>query len=577
MPRHQLTLLALLAGCSPSTPPTGPCSSSADCPTDWICLFQHCTSPATITENLSAVVYPSDPSLAPQQYQPFELNPSGGPQSSIAIVMHQPQQLLGQFVLPPGCNVDIDAGRAFPVHLSFIGTSVIPGQAWQFNFASDYQGNVDGVLPLFQTFQQNISPSSSCAPPVLGTHRVLAPGPFDVGKYVTFPSASESLQLLGIVTNADGLPTDGGPIGTLVSILPADPSGQQLSIAVPVEAGGAFDLQIPYAQAGPAPLALLTLSVRPSKSGLSNYPSILMPFQGLIVDAGQPTPQVVSVDGGPLVLALPYEDSNLVDIEGTTETPIDGGNSLPGATVQISSQSLTGCFPDAGSCSFFGSIISDQNGSFSFMRVPAGSYSLTVIPEYPSSLLWFPTTVQRDCLLPGDCSLLGLPLVVTQGFEISGWVTFPRPNTQPFDDQGQVALYSLPDMQVLSSVRLALDGGFSLFAPPGRAMLIVTPDAVTGYPSTYQSLPEPDVVAPEPNIVVNLLPPGLLTGTVSVEALDAGPSVPVPGAAIFFYYVVSDPADPDGGEFAIPITNGVTDALGNFSVIGPPIALPPTQ
>ena len=103
-------------------------------------------------------------------------------------------------------------------------------------------------------------------------------------------------------------------------------------------------------------------------------------------------------------------------------------------------------------------------------------------------------------------------------------------------------------------------------------MLIITPDPVTGYPNAYSLLNQGnEVVSDEPDIVVNLLPPGLLTGTVSVEALDAGPSAPVAGAAIYFYYVLSDPQDPDGGEFAIPITNGVTDALGNFSVIGLPI------
>lgn len=573
MPKHQLKLpLALLVGCSAGTPPSGPCNSSADCSAGYICLFQHCTSPATITANLSAVVLPSDPSLAPQQYQPFQLNPTGVPHTSIAIVLHQPQQLTGQFVLPPGCDGDVASGKAFPVRMDFIGTSIIPGLPWRFSYQSDYQGKVSGVLPVFESFQRTISPSVPCTPPVLGRQRVLQAGPYDVGKNITFPAASESLRLLGTLTSASRSPADGGLIGTMVSVLPATPgSGQPLSIAVPVGPAATFDLQVPYAQAGSAPLASLTLSLQPQSARLSNYPSILMPFEGLIVDAGEPTAHLASIDGGPLVLTLPYDDSlKPVTISGSTSSPADGGAPLPEATVQISSTSLNGCVTDAGSCSYLQSVVSDQSGSFTFSSVPPGGYSITVIPEYPSSLLWFPTTVARDCTPLSDCTFL--PLQVTQGVEVSGWVV--RPNQEPFDDQGQAGIYSLPDMRLLTSTRLAPDGGFSLSAPPGREMLIVIPDEVTGYPSAYAPLG--NVIVPQERLEVPLLPPGLLTGTVSVEAPDGGTSLPVPGATLLFYYVVSDPADPDGGEIAIPVTSGVTDSLGNFSVIGLPEA-PPSQ
>jgi hypothetical protein len=600
-----IPLLAVLSACTPTTAPSGPCSTSADCPTGWVCLFQQCTSPATINANLSAVVWPADPALAPQQFQPFELNPTGEPLSSVAIVLHQPQHLLGKFVLPPSCDAAVIDGTAFPVRMDFVGTSIIPGQSWSFSYQSDRSGLVDGVLPVFESFQKTISPAVSCAPPVLGTQRVLQSGPYDVGQNIAFPSASESLRVIGILTNSDGgsgYPAN-GPSGALVQILPANPSaGQALSIAVPATGpDSTFDLQIPYAQAGPAPLATLTLSVQPWSGGQRNYPSILMPFEGLIADAGEPTLRVVTLDGGPLVLALPYDDSVLpVVLAGMTQSPVDGGAPLPlpGATVQISSLSLRNCAPDAGACVYQQMAASNVNtAAYSFSQAPPGVYAVTVIPQYPSSSQWFPATLVRDCSVPGACGQCPPPpgecsgfldVQAEQGLEVSGWVV--RSNKEPFNDQGQASIYSLPDMSLLASARLAPDGGFTLYAPPGREMLFITPDEVTGYPSTYMT---EDVRAADPTlstcadptsisasencgIEIELPPPGLITGTVSVEAPDGGASLPVPEAAVLFYYVISDHDDPDGGEIAIPVTNGVTDALGNFSVLASPFQ-PSTQ
>jgi hypothetical protein len=564
-----LTLIALLLACAPGTPPSGHCASSSDCPSGDVCLFQNCTSASTINANLSAVVWPTDPSLAPQQYLPFELNPSGVPLTSVAIVLHQPQHLLGQFVLPPSCEADVDAGTAFPVEMQFVGTSIIPGQPWNFLYKSDAMGMVDAVLPVFESFQRTISPAISCAPPVLGTQRVLQSGPYDVGKLITFPGASESLRVIGALTSSgggSGYPDAGGPSGALVTILPADPtSGQALSISVPATGPEAtFDLQIPYAQAAPTPLAMLTLSVQPWTGGLRNYPTILMPFTGLIVDAGEPTLHLVGVDGGPLVLQLPY-DGGTVIIAGYTQSPADGGTPLPDTAVEVSSLSLANCVLDAGSCTYQQTTVSNDQAVWS-LDAPPGTYSISVIPQYPASNQLIPTTTERACLTT-ECSNTSVAWQANQGIEVSGWVV--RHNQEPFDDEGQAAIYSLPGMSLLSFTRLAPDGGFTLYGPAGRQMLIITPDEVTGYPSTYETV---DVISASDQSHEIILPaPGLLTGTVSVEPLDGGTLLPVSNASVLFYYVTSDP---DGGEIAIPYTNGVTDALGNFSVVAMPVPRP---
>jgi hypothetical protein len=187
------------------------CLTSADCPTDWLCLFSQCTSPATLFAGLSAVVWPSDPALAPQQYQPFELNPTGTPQATIAIVLHQPQSLTGSFLLPACCG-----SASLPVRMAFSGTSVIPGADWSFFYTTDAKNQASGVLPAFETFQQTITPSVSCTPPYLGTHRAL-PGPFDVGQLIQFPVPQDSLRIVGsLVTEAGTV-----PLGALVSVLSA--------------------------------------------------------------------------------------------------------------------------------------------------------------------------------------------------------------------------------------------------------------------------------------------------------------------------------------------------------------------
>jgi hypothetical protein len=523
-------------------------------------------------------VFPSDPALAPQQYQPFELNPAGVPLSTVAIVLHQPQHLLGQFVLPPGCDLAVDAGTAFPVRMQFLGTSIIPGQSWNFTFESNSSGVIDDVLPVFESFQRTISPAVPCAPPVLGTQRVLQSGAYDVGKNIVFPAPSESLRIIGTLTNSDGGSgyPDGGPSGTLVTILPSDPSSGQ-ALSIPVAAATApeaiFDVQIPYALAGPVPQAELTLSVQPWTGGARNYPSILVPFAGLIADAGEPTLHLVSFDGGPLVIPLPYDDSLMpVAIRGTTQIPSDGGTplALPNATVEISSLSLLNCAPDGGFCVYEQSTKSDQLANWG-LSAPPGTYELTVIPEYPASDQWFPTTIEKECSNNNECAN-ATDLSAAPGIQVAGWVV--RPNQEPFDDQGEAAVYSLPNMNLLSATRLAPDGGFTVYAPPGRTMLIVTPDEVTGYPRAYVYLTLSDAGLPDASYSpeVMLSAPGLLTGTVSVEAVDGGPSLAVPGATVLFYYVTSDSQNPDGGEIAIPYTSGITDSLGNFAAIARPVA-----
>jgi hypothetical protein len=350
----------------------------------------------------------------------------------------------------------------------------------------------------------------------------------------------------------------------LVTILPSDPnSGQALSIAVPATGPtAAFDLQIPYSQAGTTPVPSLTLSVQPWTGGLRNYPAILLPFSGQIVDAGEPTLHLVAVDGGPLNLALPYDDSiGMLTLGGYTQSPVDGGTLLMGAAVQVSSLSLSNCAPDAGSCVFQQSTVSDQGTAAWSINAPPGIYEVTIIPQYPDSYELFPATTERDCTTD-VCSSFIDPKAA-RGFAISGWVV--RPNSQPFDGEGQAAIFSLPDMRLLSMTRLAPDGGFSVDAPVGRATLIITPDEVTGYPSTWMTL---DIDSPRIPFQVMLSQPGLLTGTVSLEAVDGGTSLPVSNATVLFYYVASDVNDPDGGEVAFPVANGVTDSLGNFSVVG---------
>jgi hypothetical protein len=582
-------LLAAFVACTPSTPPPGPCASPNDCPTNWVCLFGVCTSPATIVSNLSAIVVPAEPGLAPQQYLPFELNPSGMPQASIAILMHQPQQLVGQFALPPGC----EGPSVLPVNMTFNGNSKVPGVPWSFASQTTSLGQATGVLPAFENFEQTISPSVSCTPPILGTHRVLQPGPFNVGQ-LAFLQPADSLRIVGslITQNETGVGTI--PTGVLVTILPAPAvnSDQALSITVATDAGASFELQVPFSQAvGPSPtncdagscdggagglVATVVLEVQPSPS-FPKFPSMsLLVSIPVAVDAGSDagadqdgglpnggTPQppiayLVGAGGGPFV--LPYDNSQDVLISGITESP-DGGVA-PDLTVQIASLFLETC--DVPDCVYRASVLSGDDGRFNF-TAPPGSYAITVVPQYISGVSeWFPKTVDVSCTAALPCNNLGIP--VEAGVPVTGLVLLP--NGSPFNNLGTAAVYSLPDMNLLVQTRLDTEGRFRLTAPQGRDLLIITPDVSTGYPAQFFPLDE----AGSPlDLVIQLSNPGLLSGTVSIEGIDGGQFLPVAGASVQFYYVISDPVDPDGGEIAFPWASTLTDDLGNFAAIGRPI------
>jgi hypothetical protein len=568
--RRFLAAAAALVACTPVTPPAGKCTTSADCPTDWLCLFSQCASPETLFAGLSAVVWPSDPALAPQQYQPFELNPSGTPQSSIAIVLHQPQRLTGSFVLPACCP-----SSALPVRMSFVGRSVIPGMDWSFFFGTDSQNQnqASGVLPSFESFQQTITPSEPCSPPLLGTHRTF-PGVFDVGQFVQFPAPQDSLRVIGsLVTDAGSVPT-----GALVSLLSS--AGEPLSITVPLDAG-TFDLRVPLSQAVQAcdgGCASLVLSLAPENTYLPGS-TLLSPTIDVPVTA-----TVVTPDGGPdagicaeiptavvgLPLVLPYDDNPMYvsTLSGTTLAP-DGG-AAGGLTVIVQSSSLSYC---SGDCSYKARVVSSSvpEGPYAVfnLQVPFGGYYISVAPDYQGQNGWFTNTTTVSCVSP-TCQNGDVQVRIQEGVTISGQVV--RPDQTAFNDQGQVQIYTLPDMTLVSSAPLQSQGRFSVVAPQGRDLLAIVPNLVTGFPSVFTTLD--DVVAPQDLGPVSLINPGLLAGTVSVENPDGGAFLPVTQATVQFFYVVSDQGNPDGGEIAIPISSSVTDSSGNFAAVGLPFAPP---
>ena len=84
MSRSSLAAVVFLSACNlckPTPPPTGTCTSDADCQPGFACLAGACQSLTTVLQNLTAVVTPPpNGALAPQQFQGLD-----GTQSSLTL------------------------------------------------------------------------------------------------------------------------------------------------------------------------------------------------------------------------------------------------------------------------------------------------------------------------------------------------------------------------------------------------------------------------------------------------------------------------------------------------------------
>jgi hypothetical protein len=318
--------------------------------------------------------------------------------------------------------------------------------------------------------------------------------------------------------------------------------------------------------------ASFVLSVAPAniyQQEIAVLPTMLIPVTtAIVIPGGSPadsgcsavTPYAV-LDSGTGAFVLPYDDSQSTMLTVLTEDP-DGGV-VRGLTVTITSQSLEAC---AGDCNYNARGVSDSSGQLT-LPVPLGGYLVSVSPPYEGASGWFTQTTVVSCVSSLDC---GVEAPLQAGVSVTGQVVLP--NGTAFDDQGEVEIFTLPNMNLVSSARFNSQGQFSVIAPQGRDMVVIVPDAVTGYPSVFETPLDSNFVAPEVFDPIRLSNPGLLAGTVSVEGVDGGPFLPVGHASVQFYYVVSDPLSVDGGEIALPISSTVTDSLGNFATVGPPLA-----
>ncbi|MHB8419962.1 MAG: hypothetical protein ACYDCL_17950 [Myxococcales bacterium] len=583
--------LAACQLCKPTPPPPGPCTSDAACATGTACIAGSCQSLSQVLQNLSAVVWPTTPGLAPQEYQSLD-----GTQASLTLDLTAPQSWSGVFPLPPSCQPQGDPFEALPVTFRFTGHPFIPTLDWTFQFETDSAGRFDFALPANERFDVLIAPAVPCAAPYAGATDLsvsgLAPPPALPG------SPPESPADVLTVTGAISAP-DGAPLSARVTLLGAQGryAGLPLSATATTRTTssrpGGFTLPIPLAQVlappgtdggscAPPPIdpgcdggacaplqscALFTLEVGPSPEEPS-LPTVDIPVVTRIDPpppddggvAGGPTASLWGVDGDGV--RLPVGPNQLVSVSGAVVLE-SGGQPLASAEVTLACQGPDGGDACEAGFRFSATVLasgSEQDpGSFILSAPPHRSYLLTATP--PPGLGLAPVTVP---VAVGDGGVSGLSLPVPAGFQLTGTVFDPT-GANPVG--GEVQALELATGLLIGNGPVQSDGTFRLVLPPADYLLVLHPDPTTGLPDRS----EPLTLQGDRDLgPITLFSGGRLQGGVFGEPLDGGP-FPVAGASLTFYFVSLTPAF---GTVALPIASGVTDAQGHFSVAAPSSAPP---
>jgi hypothetical protein len=606
--------LLVLSACA--VPPGEPCNTGSQCPINSYCLLSRCVASATLSQNLSILVTPADPSLAPQQFLPRQYSTVDG---FSTLLLATSQAIRGVVGLPANCP----ARAGYPIEFDFTAPSWIPGVPNSFQFFSDASGNVQASLPA-GSYAERISTAAACAAPILGNDLVSAgppgffppvfPAPFVDGSDPQSEGAA-SLDITGTVniTSADaGLynptvrilaPAGAGPLaGTAISgdqPLLQDAglwfgdtfvAGGPAALPVqPLPGGGIIQTLVPTSDipikiqntvcdglvdgglgdGGRTVCDQFVVELGPSSTQLE-LPTIDVQVDAPEIDAGETERRVNAIVQIPFNPAATHPLSILAQGPGSTPQVSVPLASIP-LTISTVDGGITACLnPDAGvTCSVNNTTTTDANGAATFHVVP-GRYAVTLRPPPPFGQ----TTTMVDiasngriagstvgaALDPDGGQVLILPAVAPvpvqgTGHELSAG--------GPLLPAGEVRLLTLPGMVPAAQQSLS-EGAFAMSAPPGRYVLVIEPDASTRFPSYYTDLTvQASTSSPNPSYFV--LAPGILAGVVE-QAGDGGLPLPVPAYLQFFYVAT----DGDGDSIAIPVATAVTDSQGRWSAPGPP-------
>jgi len=580
-----LGLLALASCqlCKPTPPPPGPCTGDSSCPAGQACVAGSCQSLSQLLQNLSAVVQPTTPGLAPEEYQGLD-----GTQLSLTLDLAAPQTWQGVFPLPASCQPAGNPLEALPVTFEFTGHPFIPLLDWTFEFKTDPAGRFDFALPANEAFDDLISTAVPCAAPYAGTD-VTVSGAALLPPLPGSPpgSPADVLTVTGAITSPAGI-----PLAATVTVQGAQGvyRGKPLSASYATSLAslqpGGFALPVPLAyvlappggdggSCAPPPVdercdggacppsngcALFTLEVGPAADDPS-LPTFDIPVLARI----DPPPDGGPVPGGPTVslwgvdgegLRLPLGPAQLVPVKGVVLQ--QGGTPLASAEVAVACQGADGGNACAGGYSFRETTLasgSEQDtGAFALSVPPGGSYVVTATP--PPGLGLAPVTAPVSV---ADAGVFSLSLTLPRGFQVGGTVLDPT-GENPIAG-GEVEAITLASGALAGSVQVQSDGTFALVLPPGRYLLEIAPPDSTGLPGRTELVDlEGDVSLGD----IALFPAGRLQGGVFAE-LDGG-AFPVSGANLTFYFVT---LTQDFGTVALPVASGVTDAQGHFSVAAP--------
>jgi hypothetical protein len=590
-----------LTGCP--TPQGQACGEGNACPLNDYCLLDHCLAPSFISENLSVVVTPSDPTLAPQQFLPSQLQTIDG---ETIVLMDAPQVLNVPVPLPANCA---DAG--YPIHFEFTGASLIPSIGNDFAFDSNDRGELFGTLPI-GTFQARISTAVACAAPILTAYVVSQSGPFNpLDLSLSFPAPPAPGQLSdageGDVLEVSGQvivsqPDAGLPIGATVRILgdlaAGAPTGAALSgdQMLLLSDGGALVFGSSYVPGGPACLPVWAGGVPQSTCGqvtcrdfiLEIGPSKVLPYLTTLDQSIQGSELAPLGDAGPgsvqIVTRLPLNPMATFPLSVLALDPRGGVVDTAAVSVVSIDGGIAGCTAPNTSCRFSSSQTTDPSkGTVTFPVLP-GTYLVTLDPPLPLG----PSTVVVEVLAGGQLegTTVGhgqVQIVAAPPIHVSGLVREPAGeghSNGPPVSAGEAEILTLPDLAPMALQALAA-GAFDLEVPPGRYALVIQPDSSTRFP-VYTTTLQVGQTAPAP-LNINLLEPGQLAGVLRLrqdtgqiqgqpdEPAGDGGGLPqiIPGALLEFYFVTSD-SEGDGGAIAFPVASAVTDSQGRWFAAGPP-------
>ncbi len=555
----------VFAGC-PQPPPSPKCQRDSDCPAGEACLEGSCRSLTQVLQNLSAVVVPSDPTLAPAEVRAVDATAP-----YVDFFLPAPQLLRGAFALPSTCS----PGELLPIRLRFTGHPFIPLLDWTFFFVSDGAGRLVAALPSGESFDEWAEPALPCAAPIAATDRA-QPGLVDPATAFAFPTGADALTVLGNVS----APGAAAPLaGATVTVKSATGAPLSATVVTPAGAVLGFALPVPLAQtlaqpggdggscALPDPgscdggsceilgaCASIVLEVGPSAEQ-PLLPTVDLPIVARMApspDGGGPTLALLGQDG--LGVRLPFAPGGST-VAGEVVDPTTQA-ALPGAEVTLDGQAMGGGVCGSG-CPFHLTGIADAAGEFS-LAAPIGSYTLGVVPPPGSGLA--PSSVPITVPLQGP----GILLSAAPGISLSGRALDPASGS-PLGG-GEVELTDLSDGALVGAAPIGAlaPGQFQLTVPPGKYLVEIHPPDATGLPERSLAV----AASTDTNLGdIPLYPGARLEGSVFAEPLDGGAPLPARFASLRFFFL--EETEALGATVALPIAAGLTDGEGHFSLAVP--------